>query len=122
VLDFFKCESVTWVALSSSFKLQSITAQGLMTHPKRPKSQNKGSKGHAVAKQAAQKRLKDHRATKFRNEDLRTMLNMETSVVYFVRFRYLSGYVLLSLMLCAFLTDQREYRSRIGKTLHASRL
>lgn len=58
-----------------------------MAHAKRPKSHHKGTQKQATAKQAAQKKLKDRRATKFRNEELRTMLDNETSTVYSVRLR-----------------------------------
>jgi hypothetical protein len=75
-----------------------------MAHQKHPKSQNKGSKKQSAAKQAAQKKLKDRRATKFRNEELRMMLDSETSAVYSVCFRYFC--VVLSLMLCTFPADQ----------------
>jgi hypothetical protein len=59
-----------------------------MAPPKRPKSLQRGTQKQAAAKQAAQKKLKDRssRALKFRNEELRTMLDGETSTVYSVRF------------------------------------
>jgi hypothetical protein len=58
-----------------------------MTHQSQKRSRSqKGGKKQTAAKQAAtQKKLKDRRATKFHNEELRTLLNSETSTIYSVR-------------------------------------
>ncbi|KAG6829485.1 hypothetical protein H0H92_004366 [Tricholoma furcatifolium] len=53
-----------------------------MAHPKRVKSAGKTSKKHAEAKQAVKKLSKG--AAKFRSEQLRTMLDAQTSTLYSV--------------------------------------
>ncbi|RDB16928.1 hypothetical protein Hypma_002396 [Hypsizygus marmoreus] len=51
-----------------------------MAHSKRTKSTKTGSQKHTAAKQAAKKKSKG--AVKFRNEELRTMLDSQCSLLY----------------------------------------
>ncbi|KAG6819123.1 hypothetical protein H0H93_015164 [Arthromyces matolae] len=54
-----------------------------MAQPKRIKSSGKSSKQHVAAKQAAKKKSKG--AAKYHNEQLRSMLDTQTSTLYSVR-------------------------------------
>jgi hypothetical protein len=54
-----------------------------MAHPKRSKSTGKASQKHVQAKQAVKKKQKG--AVKFRNEELRTLLDSQASTLYAVR-------------------------------------